>query len=217
MPSYRAIAVIAFARMVSGQAAPAATDAASVAAAAAAKVVAANASALNQDFHDYIFIILAALIVGFGLWRIVLESVKYVRHMTCLNNETQRYFAAPSRTFATFKKHLLYAPILKKRHNQEMQLSAAINVGTLPTRFQLLFLTAYLATNVAFCIAGIDLSMSYATVCQQLRNRTGILAVVNMVRSSTLITWTSVLIKADPSVHHGSSKQPSDQLAQSVF
>lgn len=33
-----------------------------------------------------------------------------------------------------FKKHVLYAPLNNKRHNREIQLSAALNVGTIPSR-----------------------------------------------------------------------------------
>jgi hypothetical protein len=143
---------------------------------------------LNQDFYNYIFFILVSLTVALGIWRVGIESVKYVRTLTCLNNQTQRYFALPSKTFAGLKRNLLYAPIFSKRHNREFQLSAAVNVGTLPTRLQLLFLVGYFGTNVAFCAASIQWSATYTTVCQQLRNRTGILAVVNMASSCPLIS-----------------------------
>lgn len=193
--STRLLAVLAIARFVSSaQAAQegktgsnATTGAAAAgaatggAAATAAKAAQANAAVLNQDFYNYIFIVLASLIVGLGIWRVGMESAKYVRTLACLKNDTQGYFAVPSHTFAVVKKNLLYAPIFRKRHNREFQLSAATNMGILPTRFQLFFLAGYFATNVAFCVVSIQWSATYTTVCQQLRNRTGILAVVNMV------------------------------------
>jgi hypothetical protein len=101
----------------------------------------AKAAMFNQDFYNYIFIICGSLVAALVVWRVGLESVKYVRTLTCLNNDTQSYFRLPSEAFATFKKHVLYAPIFRKRHNREFQLSAAVNVGTLPTRLQLLFLS----------------------------------------------------------------------------
>lgn len=134
-----------------------------------------------MDLYNYIFIVLASLIAFLTIWRVGLESVKWVRKLTCLNQEKQSYFVAPNKTFASFKKHLLYAPIFSKRHNKEIQLSSAMNVGTLPTRFQLIFLTLYFGTNVAFCVVSITWGGAQATVAQQLRNRTGTLAVVNMV------------------------------------
>ncbi|KAF7934255.1 uncharacterized protein EAE97_008615 [Botrytis byssoidea] len=195
------VAVLALVEIVAGEApsgssSTTATTPAAQAAAAAAKALKVKAAMFNQDFYDYIFIVLAALIGGMIIWRVVMESVKYIRTMASLNNETQRYFAIPSSGFAKFKKHVLYAPVLSKRHNREIQMGRAINVGTLPTRFQLAFLLAYFATNIAFCVVSITWDQSYATVAQQLRNRTGILAVVNMIplfimaaRNNPLINW----------------------------
>ncbi|KUJ20996.1 ferric-chelate reductase-like protein [Mollisia scopiformis] len=206
--STRFLAVMALAKMVAGAgeaAAPktnstgAATGAATggtTGAAAAAKV---NAAVLNQDFYNYIFIVCGSLIAALLVWRVGIESVKYVRQLTCLNNDTQLYFTRPSDRFSSVKKHLLYAPVFSKRHNREFQLSSAINVGTLPTRLQLAFLIGYFGTNVAFCVVGIQWKGAAATVEGQLRNRTGILAVVNMIplfimagRNNLLINWLNL-------------------------
>lgn len=173
-----------------------AAAAASASAKAAAAALQDQAKTLNQDFYNYIFILLSSLTVGLIIWRVVTESVKYMRTLACLNNDAQRYFIKPAYNYATFKKHLLYAPILGRRHNREFQLSAAINMGTLPTRFQLFFLAGYLGTNIAFCVVSIDWGQDYVTVAKELRNRSGILAVVNMVplfimaaRNNPLINW----------------------------
>jgi len=169
----RSLAFMSMATMISAQAPPAA--------AGAAKALQVKTAILNQDFYNYIFIILASLVVALTFWRVGIETVKYVRTLACLSNGTQRYFATPSKTFATFKKNLIYAPIFSKRHNREIQLSSALNVGCLPTRLQLLFLMSYFGTNVAFCVLSITWNQPVSTVAKQLRNRTGILAVVNMV------------------------------------
>lgn len=133
----RLMAALAIANMASATpAAPAATGAA----AAAAKALQVKAAMFNQDFYNYIFIICGSLVAALLVWRVGIESVKHVRTLACLNNNTQRYFTVPSEKFASFKKHVLYAPIFRKRHNREFQLSSAVNVGTLPTRLQLLFL-----------------------------------------------------------------------------
>lgn len=194
--SVRFLAILAFAKTIFAEGQAAASNATAAAAkaggnatasttastaATAAKAVAAKANALNQDFYNYIFIVLASLIVALTIWRVGGESVKYIRTTTSLNNDTQSYFAVPSKRFASIKKHILYAPVFNKRHNREIQLSSAINVGTLPTRFQLFFLLAYFGTNVIFCVYSIAWDQPLSTVCRQLRNRTGILAVVNMV------------------------------------
>jgi hypothetical protein len=166
MSSTRTLAVLAVAQMVSAQAAPAQSG---------------TAAMWNDDFSNYMFIILGSLIAALLVWRVGTESVKYVRTLASLSNDTQRYFTVPSEKFSSFKKHILYAPIFRKRHNREFQLSSAINVGTLPTRLQLLFLMSYFGTNIAFCVVSIDWDQPLATVSKELRNRTGILAVVNMV------------------------------------
>jgi hypothetical protein len=176
MSSTRSLAVLAVAKMASA-AQPAATGAA----ATAAKALQAKAKAWNQDFYNYIFIICASLVVVLVVWRVFIESTKHIRTLACLNNDTQRYFTKPTKSWASFKKHVLYAPIFSKRHNREFQLSPAINVGTLPTRFQLMFLVGYFGTNVAFCVVSIDWNQPTVTAAKELRNRTGILAVVNMV------------------------------------
>ncbi|KAK2630133.1 hypothetical protein QTJ16_000953 [Diplocarpon rosae] len=192
MPPSHLLAVLAVVERASAQNA-------TMLAAAAAKQAAQKASSLNQDFYNYLFIICGSLVVAMMCWRVGIESVKYVRHLTCLNNETQSYFVAPSERFASFKKHLLYAPVFSKRHNRELQISSAINMGTLPTRLQGLFLMAYFGTNVAFSVVSIDWSLPYADALVQLRNRTGVLAVVNMIplvvmagRNNILINWLNI-------------------------
>jgi hypothetical protein len=185
MSSTRTLAVLAVAQMVSAQAAPAQSGTAATAAQTAAALQ-AKADMWNQDFSNYMFIILGSLIVALLVWRVGSESVKYVRTLASLSNDTQRYFTVPSEKFSSFKKHVLYAPIFRKRHNREFQLSSAVNVGTLPTRLQLLFLVSYFGTNIAFCVVSINWDQPLATASKELRNRTGILAVVNMVIHSSM-------------------------------
>lgn len=129
----------------------------------------------------YLLLVLGVISAALLIWRATILIVRYVRTVTCLHNDTQRYFAQPSENYSWFKRNILYAPILSKRHNREFQLSSALNVGTLPSRLQLVFLLGYLATNVAFCVHTIDFSGPYSQVAALIRNRTGYLAVVNMI------------------------------------
>ena len=152
------------------------------AAAQAAELLQVEAASDNKAFFHYVYFICAALIAAMAIWRITTESSKYVRTLTCLNNDSQRFFALPSRHWAIFKKHIWYAPIGGTRHNKEIQLSSAINIGTLPTRLQFCFLILYFGTNIAFCVVSIHWhDATFVAVAKELRNRTGILAVVNMV------------------------------------
>jgi hypothetical protein len=147
----------------------------------AAIAAAAAATHDNEMLSKYLYIICGSVCVAVIAWKVIDISTKWIRTLVCLNNDHQRYFAVPSPNLAWLKRHVLYAPVLRKRHNREIQLSTAINVGTLPTRFQLLFLTAYFATNVAFCVIDISFSDDYTSVTRLLRNRTGVLSVINMV------------------------------------
>ncbi|CAM1502803.1 Fc.00g075790.m01.CDS01 [Cosmosporella sp. VM-42] len=135
----------------------------------------------NELLSNYLFIICGAVSIAVILWKVCDKITKLTRTVACLGNDRQRYFAIPSPNIAGLKRHLLYAPVLRKRHNREIQLSSAINVGTLPTRFQLLFLTAYFATNVAFCVIEVPFAGDYIQAASILRDRTGVLATINMI------------------------------------
>lgn len=184
--------------MAQGAAPPAATGAAAVAAALAEM----QASEANVMFWHYILTLCGALIAAMIIWRVVHVSVVYVRTLACLNNDKQRYFSIPSQTYSSIKKNLLYAPVFGQRHNREFRLSGAMNMGTLPTRLQLLFLASIFGTNIAFCVVSIHWDLEMEDVAQELRNRTGILAVVNMVCQGHS-KWKAALTMIDPTVHHG--------------
>ncbi|KAF7539864.1 hypothetical protein G7Z17_g12311 [Cylindrodendrum hubeiense] len=135
----------------------------------------------NVALSNYLFIICGAVSVAVIIWKLADVINKTVRKVACLNNDRQRYFAIPSSTLASVKRHVLYAPIFRKRHNREIQLSSAVNIGTLPTRFQLLFLTSYFATNVVFCVIDIPFAQTNEIAAAGLRNRAGVLSVLNMI------------------------------------
>ena len=78
------------------------------------------------------------------------------------------------------KKEVLYAPLNKKRHNREIQLSKAGNVGTLPSRLHTTILILYFISNIVYCCM-LDYGDSKAALLADVRGRTGHLAVVNMV------------------------------------
>ena len=142
----------------------------------------AKAQADSYYFGYYILMTLAALLVVLATYRFLLYSVRYVRLLTCLNNDKQRYFCLPNPGFAGVKEHLLYAPLFRQRHNEEMHLTYGLSLGVLPTRFQSLVLSGIIAMNVIFCTYGIEWSSAGSTeMLNHLRNRTGTLSIVNMI------------------------------------
>jgi hypothetical protein len=115
------------------------------------------------------------------LYRFYSVSYSQIRLLVSMNTENQRFFATPSSEWIPWaKKHILYSPLFRVRHNREFQLSTAINIGTLPTRFQTFFLVGYLVGNIVFCVYKLDYSVT-ATMLGELRNRTGVMSTVNMV------------------------------------
>ncbi|GKZ88642.1 hypothetical protein AnigIFM59636_009169 [Aspergillus niger] len=130
-------------------------------------------------FSSLIFV---ALVVFCG--RVAQISHAYLRQITSLtaSRREQTFWSVEvSSLWANVKKHLLYAPLGRKRHNREIQLSSAINVGTLPSRFQVILVVLYLASQVAYCTL-LDYNANVkAALVAELRGRSGTLAVLNMV------------------------------------
>lgn len=116
------------------------------------------------------------------IYRLVSVIYGRIRLMASLGLDNQRYFATHKHEWVGwFKVNVLYSPFWKVRHNRELQLSRAIDIGTLPTRFESFFLIGYIVGNIVFSTYKIDWSAPTATMLAELRNRTGILATVNLV------------------------------------
>ncbi|KUI63208.1 Ferric reductase transmembrane component 3 [Cytospora mali] len=155
-----------------------------------------DAAVENVLLSNYLYYVLAVLGGAVLVYQVYIVIVRYMRTVAALNNPTQHYFARESWRDAFFKRSIQYAPIWNKRHNREFALSSAVNMGTLPTRLQLIVLAGYFATNVAFCVIDIQYHGNFKTWVDQLRNRSGVLSVVNMVplwlmagRNNPLIRW----------------------------
>ncbi|KAK5109197.1 hypothetical protein LTR62_007282 [Meristemomyces frigidus] len=127
----------------------------------------------------------AAVIAALLVYRWTRALFHHVRRLANLNQGStsdgrQRYFSIPDETYAKAKSQIISAPLFRKRHNREFKLSAATNVGTLPGRLQSLFLVGYFAMNMALCGITIDWT-DKKTFYDDARNRTGVLAVLNMI------------------------------------
>lgn len=155
----------------------------------------AKAETQSRRYGNDLLIILAAVVVAVGLYRVAIASARYIRALACLNNSSQRYFLAPPPTFAWIKQHLLYAPLFRSRHSREFRLFS-MNLGILPTRFQSLFLVGVVAMNVSYCVYGIPWHGAQQEKLGHFRNRTGILSVVNMIPLVLLAGRNNPLIVA---------------------
>lgn len=145
---------------------------------------------LNGVSQDTNYLLMHILVVSFCALLIATFGYKwaqmgksYVRLITSLGNERdQRYWQSNATTFWPWiKQHLLYAPLGKVRHNRELQLSKAIAIGTLPSRFHTLLLVLYLSSNLAYCLILDWNRPNHYSVVAELRGRSGILATANMI------------------------------------
>ncbi|KAF2484250.1 ferric-chelate reductase [Neohortaea acidophila] len=93
----------------------------------------------------------------------------------------QLYFATTNETWARFKRHWLIAPLFRTRHMRESKLSAAMNMGTLPSRIQTFWLLCYFALNTATAVVKIHWHMGRVVWLNDLCNRTGTLATLNLI------------------------------------
>ncbi|KAK6366949.1 hypothetical protein LTS17_010500 [Exophiala oligosperma] len=119
----------------------------------------------------------------------------HVRHLASMDRPgSLRYFSQSSSIFSAIKSNLIYAPPLYHRRAREVKISRHVNLGTLPTRFQALFIFLVVATNVFACVWEIPWSEPELQVLPILRNRTGCLSVVNLIPIIVLSTVKNPLI-----------------------
>lgn len=152
----------------------------------------------NVLFSYYILITLGAIVISMILYRIIICSVQYIRTLTCLNNDSQQYFKMQRESIGWIKQHLLYAPLFHRRHQKQMHIGP-VETGILPTRFQILLLVGIIAMNVVLWAYGIEWNGPMITKLEHLGNRSGTLAVVNMIplvimagRNNPLIGWLGI-------------------------
>ncbi|KAI9792480.1 MAG: hypothetical protein M1833_001093 [Piccolia ochrophora] len=141
---------------------------------------------VNMDniFSKTLWLSLGLLAVLILVTRVVQRTQAHIRHIFGLSAtpEQQRFWSRNRSTvWPLIKRHLLFAPLWKKRHNREITLSAAVNVGTLPSRFHATLLSLYILSNVAYCCALDYNKESKAELLAELRGRSGVLALVNMI------------------------------------
>ena len=139
---------------------------------------------LDQYLIRWLWISIAIIGGCILLTRIAMLCNSHIRRVFSLTagKKQQGYWTYDSnQLWPWLKKNVLYAPLGSKRHNREIQLSKAINVGVLPSRFHTFILLLYLGSNVAYCLI-LDYSQkNKAALIAEVRGRTGILATVNLV------------------------------------
>jgi predicted ferric reductase len=105
----------------------------------------------------------------------------YSRQLAVMGNPEHQTFWKNNRGdwWPWLKKHLIYAPLWKKRHNQEIALSSAVSVGTLPGRAHFFLLCIYSIFTLAWTLT-LPYGKPRAEVIAALRGRSGVIAVFNL-------------------------------------
>ena len=142
--------------------------------------------AQNWEMCKWTALTWACIIGVLLIYRWTFNLLHHVRRIANLNHGTtsdgkQRYFSIPDEKWAKFKRSFIVAPLLRKRHHREFKLSAAINVGTLPGRAQTFMLIGYLVMNVVTCVMHINWNEDTVTMLGDACDRTGTIAVLNMI------------------------------------
>ena len=123
----------------------------------------------------------AAILLLSRLYQLFNSHLRHIYSMAADSQQQNYWSVDKSSLWPAFKKQFLYAPFWKKRHNREIQLSKAVNIGTLPSRFHALILFLYVASNIAYCCILDYRNSNTAALIAEVRGRTGVLATANMI------------------------------------
>jgi predicted ferric reductase len=152
---------------------------------------------LNKSLpHNYLWSLLALIGLLFA-YSAVTRFNAHLRHLTSISGAgSLHYFAASNRIVALAKNHLLYAPLLFYRRARELKLTEHVTLGSIPTRFQALFILLVTVTNVFACTWNVPWSDPQLQVLPILRNRTGTLSVANLIPIMVMSSIKNPLISA---------------------
>lgn len=136
---------------------------------------------LDDKMARITILVLGCMAAFVYVWQLASRFSGHLRRLASLTNDRQRFFLLPDMRIARLKEHLLYAPLFRTRHNREFQLSRAVGMGTLPSRFHSLLLLGLVVMNVVVCVVTVPYPKPQKTVAAVLRNRTGTIATINLI------------------------------------
>lgn len=138
---------------------------------------------------------LGVLLAVLFVYRALVAHLHHIRLVASVASSTSaNYFAQPlSKGLRFFQKHILIAPLLRKRHNEPFQTrGASLYLGTLPSRINTGLIVAYVFSNVLYCTLllpwnghiGPDRKLhapTKASLVAEFRGRTGVMATANLI------------------------------------
>ncbi|EXJ85516.1 hypothetical protein A1O1_05880 [Capronia coronata CBS 617.96] len=150
---------------------------------------------LNKSLgHNYLWSLLAVVALLLA-WVTVARINAHLRHLASMGGDgSLRYYSTTSPVMSLVKSNIVYAPILFYRRARELKFSRHVNFGSIPSRFQAIFLFLVIAANVFACTWNIPWSDAQLEVLPILRNRTGTLSVVNLIPIMVMASVKNPLI-----------------------
>ncbi|KAL7621567.1 hypothetical protein AAE478_008892 [Parahypoxylon ruwenzoriense] len=125
--------------------------------------------------------IMALIVLSIRLLDIGWTKLRHVSAMSA-PAEKQGYWKKSQWSWMPgLKKHLIYAPFWRKRHNREIKLSSAVSIGTLPSRLHTVILGIYLISNLVYMFHVDWFQDNRYALAAEIRGRSGTLSVVSMV------------------------------------
>ncbi|KAL9564118.1 hypothetical protein ACKAV7_011768 [Fusarium commune] len=138
--------------------------------------------------------IIALVVLTIRMLEIVWAQLRLISAMS-VSREKQGYWKISQWSWMpAAKKHVIYAPLWKKRHSRGFRLSSAISVGTLPSRLHMALLVGYLGSNFTYMFVLNWANDNRYAFCAELRGRSGNLALVNLVPLIILVGRNNPLI-----------------------
>lgn len=165
----------------------------------------------NMIFKEGLWWTLGAfgfIILTVRIYQVIWGHIRHVAAMS-VDGDRQTYWKyAQSHWMPSFKKDFLYAPLWNKRHNREIRLSKAMNMGTLPSRMHFILLLIYGVSNIVYMFYLDWANSNKYSLCAEIRGRGGTLAAVNMIplflfagRNNPLISWLKISFDTYNLVH----------------
>jgi Ferric reductase like transmembrane component/Ferric reductase NAD binding domain/FAD-binding domain len=124
---------------------------------------------------------IAIIILAARVIQLTNSHLRRIFSLTASRRQQSYWSYDKTRFWPRFKKSVLYAPLGKKRHNREVKLSEAVNVGVLPSRFHAFLLFLLFGSNIAYCCILDYNQINKAALLAELRGRSGILATANLI------------------------------------
>jgi predicted ferric reductase len=150
---------------------------------------------LNKNLSENYAWSLLAFAACILIYRSAVRIYAHMRHLASLTATSQKYFAYGDVRVNWIKDHILYAPTFHHKRATEIQFHRFLNFGSIPTRFQSVFILAVIIVNVFACCWNIPWNDARLQVLPILRNRTGTLSVANLVPILVMATIKNPLIE----------------------